>query len=456
MLRFFRVNDPYRLVFIFIILVGIRTAIYFIVPGFSYYHLKWLLLGEWLGNGYNMYQQTYDYTGPMASALYKLLNLIFGKAEWAYYLLSTLLITAQSAIFNSLLIKNKVYEENSYLPAFLYAILATSVLDFMALSPQLLSLTFILLTLRNVVRRISNQATDELFLSSGVYIGIAAMIHFPSAIFLLVFLFALILFSSPLPRRILLYLFGFFLVFSLFALYYYTSGSFLMFFNRAIVSGFLLDAAISYTKAQVLLVAAPFIFILIVSLLGKAGRIRLTNFQQKVEQVLWLIFFGAFGTFFLSNENAGLELVFLVPIVAYYWVYYFILLKRRIFKALMPFLLLFGLIFTSFYSYKNLTQPILVPEHETIGKVMVIGEKLEAYSSTTIATPFFNGVIASQLNEELDSYEGAGNFYQLFETIEPEYIIDELDVMQKLRFRFPEIEKNYQQIDSTKYKKINN
>jgi len=60
------------------------------------------------------------------------------------------------------------------------------------------------MSLRNILRRIDNQVTDELFLNSGIYLGIAAMIYLPSTIFFFVFLFALILFSTAVTRRLLL------------------------------------------------------------------------------------------------------------------------------------------------------------------------------------------------------------------------------------------------------------
>ena len=136
-----------------------------------------------------MYSQTFDYTAPLATLVYKYLNLIFGRSYFIHYGFSSLVIVFQAGIFNQLLLKNKAYDENSYLPAFLYTILMISVPDFMTLSPQLMSLTFILLALRNVLRRIDNQVTDELFLNSGIYIGIATMIYLPSFVFFLVFSF---------------------------------------------------------------------------------------------------------------------------------------------------------------------------------------------------------------------------------------------------------------------------
>ncbi len=182
-------------------MVLIRFVQSYFITEMSYYELKWLLLGDWLSQGFSMYSETFDYTGPIAAFVYKYLTMLFGRNEFIHYGFSSLIIIFQAGVFNQLLLKNKAYDENGYLPAFLYMILMVSVPDFMTLSPQLLSLTFILLALRNVLRRIDNQVTDELFLNSGIFIGVATMIYLPAAVFFLVFLVALILLSTAVLRR---------------------------------------------------------------------------------------------------------------------------------------------------------------------------------------------------------------------------------------------------------------
>jgi len=456
LLRFFRINDPYRLIFILIILILVRFVHSYFITGTPYLELKWLILGEWLGDGFIMYKQTYDYTGPLSAMVYKGLDYVFGRNPLVYWTLSTLLITVQAGVFNSLLLKNKVYNENSYLPAFLYAVLSASVIDFMTLSPQLMSLTFILLALRNIIRRIDNQATDELFLSSGIFVGIASMIYLPATIFLFVFLFSLILFSSAIPRRLLLYVFGFLLVFSACATYFYLNDSLFLFLDRAVFNGMLQQPRIFFKKLELLTFAAPLALILLFSVIKKTGQIRLTNFQQKVEQVIWLIFVGGIVTIFLSNESAGMEFLFLVPLVAYFWTHYFILLRRRFFKLVMPYLLIFGMLAWPIYFYKNLAEPMLISEVQTKKKMMVIGEKLEYYQDQEMATPFFHHAISSDLFSELDTYEGSENFYVLFNKVSPDVILDELGAVPKLMHRFPEIEKNYKRVASNTYEKISN
>ncbi|MEM6642370.1 MAG: hypothetical protein AAF616_05280 [Bacteroidota bacterium] len=419
---------------------------YFITE-ISYYELKWQLLGEWLSNGFAMYDETYDYTGPLAALVFKVVDWLFGRSVIAGQVLSSLVIIIQAWILNSLLLRSKVYDENGYLPAFIYVVVISAIPDFKALSPQLMSLTFVLLALRNVFRRIGNQVTDELFLSCGIYIGIASMIYLPAAIFLLAFLFSLILFSTAIFRRLVLYLFGFLLVFSACAIYYYLRGSLNLFMERAIFSGAFQpsDAALPYSKY--LIVSAPFLSILLLSIVKKYGAVRLTNFQQKVEQVMWILSISAVAVVFVSNERSGHELIFFAPTLAYFWSYYFILLKRPFFKVIMPGILIFGLHLACIYNYLHSSDTVVATPSATIPPgTMILGTDIANYELETIKSPFLFKEISEEVQAELDTYEGVENFQYILEKTQPKRIIDKMEVMPKVLFRLPEIQEDYLEI----------
>lgn len=456
MLRFFRINDPYRLAIIFLLMVLIRFIQGAFIEGESYFELKWLLLGEWLGQGFTMYAETFDYTGPIAAFVYKYLHLIFGRSAFIHYGFSSVIIIFQAGIFNQLLLKNKAYDENSYLPAFLYVILMLAVPDFMTLSPQLLSLTFVLMSLRNVLRRIDNQVTDELFLNSGIYLGVATMIYLPSLIFFFVFLFALILFSTAVARRLLLYLFSFLLAFSLCALYFYWRGDASLFIDSYVTQNLLLKADSPVNFNEFFLIIAAFIFIFLLSILKTWGAARLTSFQQKIQQVIWLMFFGGLVTFFLSNEKSFHEVVFIVPAIAYFWTHYFILLRKRIFQFIMPGLMVFGLLFYSVYTYQNFLEPLRIENKDSEPKTMVLGSDLGYYKNETILTPCFNNHLSKKAFDGLEYYHSAGKLYRLFQKADPNMIIDHIEVMPAVQRRFPKIESNYMQAGKDKYQKISN
>ncbi|MEM7296763.1 MAG: hypothetical protein AAF391_00685 [Bacteroidota bacterium] len=445
------------MVFIFLILVVVRVVQSYFILGNSYYELKWLLLGEWLANGFDLYKEAFDYTGPLAAFVYKYLDLLFGRSFLAHHMINSLVVIIQAGIFNQLLLKNKAYDENSYLPALLYTILIASVPDFMSLSPQLLSLTFVLLAFRNILRRIDNQVTDELFLNTGLYIGIATMIYLPSAVFFLVFLFSLILFSTAVTRRLLLYFFGFLLVFALCALYFYWFDSMNFFLDSVLVKGLTIPAGALLTLPQLLIISSPFLFILLLSVAKTWSAARLTNFQQKIQQVIWLMFFGGLSTFFLSKEKSGHELVFMIPIIAYFWTFYFIHLKRVIFKFLMPGILTFGILVFSIYAYQNLLSATKIAGNANIDqKTMILGEDLGAYSHIEIATPCFNQHISKEAFEGLNYYRSSEILFDLIQRNNPDVIVDELGIQNQLLYRFPHLENNYKRTNTNTLVKISN
>ncbi|MDE0472193.1 MAG: hypothetical protein OXH57_09655 [Ekhidna sp.] len=412
-------------------------------------------MGQWLGRGFSMYSETFDYTGPIAAFVYKWLDTFFGRSQFLHYASSTVIITIQAGIFNSFLLKNKIYNESSYLPAFLYMIVAASIPDFMALSPQLMSLTFILPTLGNVLRRINNQVTDELFLSSGIYLGIATMCYLPAVVYFPVFLFSFILFSNVILRRLLLYLFGFLMVFIICLIYFYWLDTHRVFLEYFLLDGLFMSAVSPISFEESLILVSPFAFIFLLSIIKTWMSARFTSFQQKAQQVLWLTLLGGVVTFLLSNEKSIHELIFCVPIICYFWTHYFILLRRWIFRVTMPVLLVLGLPVFSCFTYIRSVAPLTISSTNVFHEgTMLLGEKIEVYSTVAINTPCFNEKITEKAFEGINYYASASRIYEIFIKIDPSYIVDELGIMDQLEFRYPHLADHYQKVNSNIYRKI--
>lgn len=458
MLRFFRINDPYRVLFIMLVLIVIRVVQGYFFDTDFILSVKWRLLGEWLGNGFILYRETYDYTGPLAALVYKYLDILFGRSAFVHTFFSTLLIIVQAGIFNRILIRNKAFDESTYLPAFFYMLVASVIPDFMSLSPQLMSMTFILLAFGSVLRRIDNQATDELFLNSGVFVGIATMIHLPSCIFLFVFLFALIAFSSAILRRLLIYLFGFSLSLGLCSSYFYWRGDLVYFYQSFFYYGFTLDANNLVSVNQLLVSLGPLTLIFILTLIRSFSKARLTNFQQRIQRVLWFVFLGGVICFFLSVNKAALEVVFLIPLISYFLTQYFLLLKNRIFRFLMPGLVVFGLIGMSIYVYSTQHAAFMVTPKSQLSdkKVLVLGEDFGYYLNQPIGSPCFDQTMCGDAFEGLAYYDESSAIYRWITKSDPEVIIDQVNAVPKLFHRFPTLEKSFQEREPNRYHKISN
>ena len=143
-----------------------------------------------------MYEEIFDYTGPLSVFFYRIIDNVFGKSQQAHHIISTIWLFLNAIIFNSLLRRNKNFSENSDLPALFFVLFAASIPDFMALSPQMMSMTFILLGFYNILERIANEDTDDLFLYAGIYLGIATLFYPPAGVFFFVFLISFFLFST--------------------------------------------------------------------------------------------------------------------------------------------------------------------------------------------------------------------------------------------------------------------
>ncbi|MEP5614413.1 MAG: hypothetical protein ABJP45_19330 [Cyclobacteriaceae bacterium] len=457
MLRFFRINDPYRLIFIFLILIGIRLVQTSFIEGQFLLELKWLLLGEWLDKGFKMYQEAYDYTGPLAAVIYKYLDFLFGRSPLTHHVFSSLLIIFQAGLFNRILLKNKAFDENNYLPAFFYVIATLSIPDFMALSPQLISMTFILQALSSVLRRIDNQATDQLFLNSGLFVGVATMIYLPSFVFFFVFLVSLIIFSSAIARRLLMYLFGFGLIIGMSALYFFWRGDLYFFAQYFFVQGLFLDGDFLLSFGDILTISSFFIAVFVITVGKSLTTARLTNFQQRVQQVIWLMFVGGICCYFLTNKKTGIELIFLVPLIAYFLTHYFMMIRKRFFKAIMPGVFVLGLLGFNAYAYSNLLDALVVSELPTgEANIMVLDENFGYYLNKEAGSPCFSRSICQQAFEGLEYYEASSSIYKLIDNANPDLIIDDLGVAPDIFYRFPLLEKMYAKRGLKTYYRISN
>jgi hypothetical protein len=76
-----------------------------------------MVLGERLSEGYLLYVDIIDDTGPLSAGVFMAIHSLFGRSEWVYELLGIILVGIQIYYWNSTLIKFRVFDENTYLPA---------------------------------------------------------------------------------------------------------------------------------------------------------------------------------------------------------------------------------------------------------------------------------------------------------------------------------------------------
>ncbi len=464
MISIFRINDPYRLIFVFLILLGFRMP-YLLqetLPTIPHFH--WMLIGERLADGATLYKDLYEFIGPFSAAVYYVIDFFFGRSVIVSQLLAMVLVLLQSIIFNNFLLVNKAYNEGTYVPAYCYAIVMSIHFDFMVLSPHLLALTFILLALNNIFRRIDKATKDEMFLTTGGYLGIATLFFAPSMILFLTLIAILMIYSNSLPRRLLLMAIGFFLPLSLIGCYYFLMGGFSNYVSFYLKSLWLFDK-INYISSWSMITFMLFPGILTFwSLINVYWKGKFANFQMKFQQAMLLMFLGGVILVFVGPEISIYSFVFILPVMAFFIAHY-LLLKSRIQAEAINLFILGGFFFTAFTSYQFTEQADknhLMSEEDPVivqgRKILVLGNQMHYYRNASSSTPFTNWQVSKNLFTETDYYDNLIYIWSGFQKDPPEMIIDKEGVMHNIRERIPLLKKKFRPVPNypNTYININN
>ena len=430
-------------------LIAIRLTYILMGMPLSMPELKYLLLGEWLDNGFSMYQETFDYTAPLSAWTYQLMDYLFGNSRNSHWILSSFLVFFQAFRFNSTLLKNKVFSEANYVPAFLYVVFATSTFDFFALSPQLLSLTWVIISMDHLIRKMDNEAGDELFLFPGFYLGLAVLFYFPSVSFFIVFLLALVVITRAQPRRIFLFIFGYATVFLCVLVVLYLLGSLASFWQVYFVELYREKTFyFSYTTLAIW-VSFPALFF-VIALVTALGR-REGSLHAKTQQFMLLVLFASLSVVLLSGTLSGSDLLFFVPVFTFFITNYILKIIKLIWRILVPNLLIISAVILPAVGLRlpQLNDGLVVENMASDSKfenkrIMIIGPLQAEYLLGQMSSPFIDVRISQKRLQELDYYHTAPLFLKIFKEADPEVILDEWNQMPKILERFPELEeKNF-------------
>lgn len=457
MLSYFRVNDPYRMLGIFVLLVLIRLPFLISDVPLSIPELNWMLVGERLSEGSRLYIGVWDNIGPLAALIYSLVEFIFNRSQTVYVILAILLTTYQSLVFNTFLINKKAFNETTYVPAFVYIILSSFSFDFYVLSPVLISLTWILLALRNVFYRVESRSQDDRILGTGIYIGLATLCYLPSIVFLFSTIIAYMLFASVSFRRYLLLLYGTSLPILITLTYFFLVDGVDAFLYQYLLSFKYLSRELFTQPLSLLYLSLiPLVFLLIA--LYKVSQMRrFTNQQTKLQQIMFIKIIATVVTLFFVNGLAPYHLLPFVPPAAFFITHYLLSIRRFIFSELTAALLLILVVLNGyaflhgFFSLHRIfnTPELLVqqtPYDEQVRgkKILVLGDQLSIYREAYASTPYLDWQVSKSSLSSVDYFENLTQIYNNFSKDMPEVIIDLESIMPQLQSRIPLLEASYQ------------
>lgn len=456
MIGFFRLNDPYRLIGVFLLLLLLRLPALLGWLPLLQPELGWMVLGENLAAGDSLYQEIWDNTAPFAAATYWLLDELFGRSSLAHAVLAMLLVFIQASQFNIMLLNYRAYNENTYVPALIYIILAHIFFDFYLLSPPLMCLSFLLLAVRNSFRVISGMGKDETLFFLGAFIGIGAGFYLPALVYLPAFLFALLLFTGTKPRQYILLLIGALLPLVAIVLYFFWQDTLQNFYFSYWLSFNLLGSD-NYmgTLALLLLAAIPTVFF-VVGLYHFSSRNYTIN-QTRMQQLMFYFLVAGTIAVVLSAEKSAYHLLLLIPAWAFYISHYLLLVRRQLTVELIFWsfaLLVLALHVVLYLGIVPEVQPYVSAERLQVqerpeaalveGKsIVILGRDVSLYQHARLATPYLEWQLARQQLTELDYYDNLVEAFRNLEQDEPQVIVDDEGIVPQLFQRMPTIASRY-------------
>ncbi len=452
MLRLFRINDPYRLIMLLIMMVLVALPYFIATTPLTYPELKSFVIGEKVAEGHALYSEFIDSTPPLASLFYGLCDLLFGRSLAVRHIIALLILFTQSAYLGVMFVNKKVFAENTYIPSLLFSLLAFISFDFLSLMPELLAFGFILLTLNNLFKEIEFRVQrDETIFALGLFTGLASLFSFSYIIYLPGAIIILIVFTRTTLRKYFLLTFGFLLPHLLLVCIYFLSNTIPELWYHFYLPNlkFSTHAFINFTGLLVLC-ALP-LFYLFVSLFILNRDARLTKYQAQIFLAMFLWFIVALIQFFLAEDLRPQSLLPLVPPVSFFLTHFLLLIRRKKIAEFNLWVLILGVLSVAYLarydkiksiSYENLVlRQTHVPVKNT--RLLVLAHQPYWFIHNSLATSFYEWDLCQPIFEQPDYYEHVLNVSRAFEHDMPEIIIDPENLMKGFFERLPSLQKKY-------------
>ena len=452
MLKYFRINDPYRLVGLLVIAILIFAP--FLIGGFpiTLPELKSLLVGEKITEGYMPYAGLVDSSPPLTSWLYGLVDLMFGSSLLARHILAFLLIFIQGVYIGFLFINRKVFPENTYLPSFIFIILHAFSFDTIVFSGELVGATFLLFALSSMFKEIESRVYRlDTLLNLGVYVGIASLFSFSYLYYLPAACLVIVLYSRRELGSLLLVITGFLLPHLLLAGVYYMLDEAPSLWTYYYAPNFKVASDPLMRGGSLLLLGAVPLFYSMISLVVLGRGARFTKYQSQLFQVmfLWTIF--VVPQFFYAKSFRPQSLIVLIPAATFFLTNFLLQIRRRRYAEMNLWLLFLGLIaggvltrygYIEEISYKEL---IVEKQHAPITgkKLLVLQDDLSYYLENKAATSFINWKLSEQIFKEAGYYENLIKVNEAFAEDPPDAIIDPNRYMESFMEKIPALHKQY-------------
>lgn len=456
MLTFFRFNTLFHILSLLLLVILLKLPFLGDKLPILLPELEWMLVGEKIHDGSFLYKELWTNVGPLSAFIYWLIDVSFGRVQFAYEFIAILIVYFQALYFTFTCNTRQTFLEKNYAPGLVYALLMSLSFDMSKLSPVLLATTFLLFAFNKIVKQMERRegVSDEVF-EIGLYIGIAVLFHQPSMVFILWSTSCLLFFTNANLRQHFLALLGFAIPLFLVTLYFYFNDSIDEFQYNWFNGIFRIKQySLEDFKSALLAITIPTILAFF-GFLRQSQASRYNSYQQRTQQIMLLWAVVALLALFLSPNVAPMQFIIFIPCFAFFVTGFFLHFKGAFFPEL-TFTVVFTVII--FVQYQGATpiigkgfeqlsdmriHPKQLPELMQGQKMLVIGERIDEYQLGKSATCYLNWDLSKIDLENPDNYESIINIFDNFKKDPPTIIIDKQNVVPKIFNRIPALAVDY-------------
>jgi len=469
LLGYFRINDPYRLVIIFFILLLLRLPFLISPDWLTIPELHWLLLGEKMNDGAMLYAGVIDDMAPLSAIVYKGFNYLFGRSQLSLEIAGLIVFYFQIFYINFLALKHKMYNENNYLPALFYGLLGLLAFNLLSLSPAMMALTLFLFSLNHLLNHVETRSkTDSNLINIGIYTGLAILFYLPFIWMALFHVLVLLFFTNTLARRYMLMIYGMLVPVSIVWLFYIWNEESTAFYTRYLYSILTFSTGVPLEFSTIMTLFGFTIVLYLISSFKILTGLGFNIFQVRIQKTM---FFGSMvmlGIWLLYAKKTGEGIILFFPWIAFFLSHFFLAFRNRL-KRELTFLVYFVsiIVFYSAFAFKAFSwDPIKDYSSVLVGaegesealiyakkKILVLGPDIRPYHYARVATPYFNWELSKDELEGTDYYDNLEMIDKKIRSDMPEFIVDQEGIASEIFQKIPLLGDEYQALNQGMYKR---
>ncbi len=245
MIRFFNVNNPAVIPFLFLFTVVVNLVIFIMPENFSLNEVN----------------------APFSRLFFQFTGILFNNNYYALAAIAMLLSFTQALMLNVIVNNAKLFEAGSYVPALIYLLTVCLFREFLFISPALLALTFIIPAIGKTMQFFKNQRCFAQVFDMGLLIGIASLFYKPAFLLMILLFIALFVMRAFNWREWVIGLSGFLTIYFLTGTYFFLTDDLDIFFYQFILAYSLDSGGFISTPLSLWVVGSMSLILVICSLI---------------------------------------------------------------------------------------------------------------------------------------------------------------------------------------------